>query len=1093
MKRASLLAALFALFLTLESLSTGFAQLTTFTYQGRVTDNGTDFTGTGQFQFALVSNANHPATATANAPVNDQITGYTVVDPGYGYATAPTVTITGGGGTGATATAAISSSGEVVQLAPVNTGSGYTSAPTVTIASPPPAYTTYWSNDDTSVAGSEPTAAVLVGVTNGLFTVVLGSTAVANMAAMPASLFATCTNLQLLIWFSDGVNGFAALNPAQPLTPAPYAASAIFANTASNLTGIVPVGQLSGTVPLAQLPSTVLTNNQTGVTLSNVTVGGNLTLSAAPATIYSGANPLFHYDGSGNFFAGALAGNPANDRGSDNTAIGDYAFFSNSNGCYNTVVGYGALYFNTNGSFNAAYGLYALNSNTGGYDNTAIGNFALNSITGGYGNIALGYEAGYNLAGNNNICIGNLGAAGDYNTIRLGTPGVQTNTFIAGIINGNGGGLTNLNAAQLSGGAIPLAVENPAVVTNNATGVTLSGSFSGNGGGLTNLSAAQLSGGTIPLAVENPAVITNNETSVTLNGSFTGNGSALTNLQLSAVGPAGTFSLLPDYFAPPITLTGFAPSITYGAAPASVAVADVNGDGKLDLIVANNPMGGGDGTLTVLTNNGSGVFGVNTNLDLGFNAFPACVVAADINGDGKVDLITVEDNMLVVFTNNGNGVFVCNTTLTVGGLLSTLNCVAAADVNGDGKPDLISANTYSDNNTLTVFTNNGSGVFGSNATLTVGSEPAWVVAVTNVNGKGLMALISANSGTNTLTVLTNNGSGVFGSNATLTVGSGPVCVVAADVNGDGRPDLICANSNTNTLTVLTNNGSGVFGYHATLTVGSAPHSVAMADVNGDGKPDLISANYSAATLTVLTNNGGGGFGYNATLHVGNQPACVVAADVNSDGKPDLVCADFGDNTLTVLLGFSQAVAVTNAVSFTDSANSFNGSFTGWFYGLFTGDGSGLTGLNAANLASGTVPLARLPSAVVTNRETGVTLSGSFTGSFTGNGSGLTNVVNAGTLGGSSGTVFTLVQSGQAVIPASATVQTNYTVTFPTAFTSVPQIIVSISNDPGFPDYTDTFAVSVSSNSVSAFRVNIVRVDSATGWGQQPRLNWLAWQ
>jgi hypothetical protein len=110
-----------------------------------------------------------------------------------------------------------------------STGNGnYTSAPTVLIAPPLDAsYTTYWSNDGTSVAGSEPSSAIDVAVDNGLFTVVLGE----NMTGMTASLF-TQPNLKLRIWFNDGAHGFAALEPAQNLTPAPYAS---FANTASNL------------------------------------------------------------------------------------------------------------------------------------------------------------------------------------------------------------------------------------------------------------------------------------------------------------------------------------------------------------------------------------------------------------------------------------------------------------------------------------------------------------------------------------------------------------------------------------------------------------------------------------------------------------------------------------------------------------------------------------------------------------------------------------------------------------------------------------------------------------------------------------------
>src|SRR4029077_8303757 len=134
----------------------------------------------------------------------------------------------GGGGSGVTATASISG-GAVTSITVNNPGSGSTSTPTGTIAPPPPntTHATHGSDDGTSVNGSQPSAAVSVGVSNGLFTVVLGDPTLANMTAIPAAIFTTQPNLQLRLWFNDGVNGFAALSPLQNLTPAPYAIQAL--------------------------------------------------------------------------------------------------------------------------------------------------------------------------------------------------------------------------------------------------------------------------------------------------------------------------------------------------------------------------------------------------------------------------------------------------------------------------------------------------------------------------------------------------------------------------------------------------------------------------------------------------------------------------------------------------------------------------------------------------------------------------------------------------------------------------------------------------------------------------------------------------
>ena len=364
------------------------------------------------------------------------------------------------------------------------------------------------------------------------------------------------------------------------------------------------------------------------------------------------------------------------------------------------------------------------------------------------------------------------------------------------------------------------------------------------------------------------------------------------------------FSTLNPAFANDLTFITNAYAV--GPAPQAVAIADINGDGFLDIITPNFS----NNTLTVLTNNGHGGFGSNATIAVGKE--PDFVTAVDINNDGHIDLVSVNfgASTLTVLTNDGRGNFDSNATLNVGG---GPQMVLAADINGDSKPDLISAN-INNPSALTIYTNNGKGGFGFNATLTVGKGAYWVVAV-DITGDGKMDLVAANAGANTLTVLTNNGIGGFGSNATIALGSSPGWLTAVDVNGDGKPDLVCVTGDT--FTVLTNNGLGSFGLSTTVNAGTGVGGGIAADLKGDGNIDLISANPGSwpngggNTLTVLTNNGTGQFGFNTTLAVGNAPFGLAAADVNADGKLDLITGNGIDNTVTVLMNTTIFSPATN--------------------------------------------------------------------------------------------------------------------------------------------------------------------------------------
>jgi hypothetical protein len=339
-----------------------------------------------------------------------------------------------------------------------------------------------------------------------------------------------------------------------------------------------------------------------------------------------------------------------------------------------------------------------------------------------------------------------------------------------------------------------------------------------------------------------------------------------------------------------------------GSSPRSLAVADLNGDGKPDIVTAN----GSDSSVSVLLGNGDDTFQAQQIYNTGYFSGPQAVVSADVNSDGSPDLLVANSQRYTigVLLGKGDGSFQPQKEYQAG---EYPRSIAVADVNGDGRPDLAVANY----DTVGVMLGNGDGTFKPQQTFATGVH-ANSLALEDVNGDGKLDAIVNSFATNSIEVVPGNGDGTFGSPQGFAAGNRPNFVAAADVNGDGRPDLIVANSGDNTVGVLLAQDGGAFNAQVAFPAGVQPESVTVADINWDGKADLIVGNNSQ-TLSVLLSNGNGTFQPPVTLLARSSPQSPAVADINGDGRPDLVAANKYDNSVSVLLG--------NA----------NGSFSGELY------------------------------------------------------------------------------------------------------------------------------------------------------------------
>jgi hypothetical protein len=330
-----------------------------------------------------------------------------------------------------------------------------------------------------------------------------------------------------------------------------------------------------------------------------------------------------------------------------------------------------------------------------------------------------------------------------------------------------------------------------------------------------------------------------------------------------------------------------------GPGPGRPVLADLNGDSKLDIVVAC-----GDAesrVVTVLLGDGKGGFAKAPGEPPRIGPSAHKVAVGDVNGDRKPDVVVGEHDTasIPILLGDGRGGLAAAPVPRVTASATKrphTHEVVLADVDGDGHLDLLSTNA--DDGTVSVLRGDGSGRFthapGSPAP--AGRHPYDTVVVCDLNDDRKTDLVIPDLHGGAVSVLLGRGGATFEPPASLPVGPRPGVAVVGDVNGDRKPDVVATHDDDPLVAILLGDGAGRFqpAKGSPIRLERTVWGAALGDLDGDGKTDLALASH-ARGVVLLMGDGKGGFRVAQTIPVRKSTQLAVT-DVNGDAKPDVVAA-----------------------------------------------------------------------------------------------------------------------------------------------------------------------------------------------------------